>query len=205
MREHFTGYVKVKDGNKGPLDYSPNREVEVSISFSTDVRSDLKAITQEAAQVADDVVNEKLGRSTEQPKARATRAKADKPPTAPTAAAPAPTVATEAKVATADPAAIGETAPAQSGQLISTGGDRNDPAAMGLDDLMKPVAPAPITDSHLMAAITRTNAKFENKQAPAIRALILQYVPKDGKHHQAHEIEQDKRQAFLLELDKIGQ
>lgn len=190
MAEQFTGYVKIKDGNKGPLDYSPNREVEVSISFSTDARADLEAITMHAANVADGVVNDKLARTTETVKP----ARKTKPPTA------APAVEQKPAKADADPAGMGEpTVVPASGQAISTGDERKDPASVGEDIFTS--APAPVTDTHLMSAITRRNAETTN--ALAIRTLIGKYVPQDGKHHQAHEIEQDKRQAFLTELDKV--
>lgn len=215
MSEQFTGYVKIKDGNKGPLDYSPNREVEVSISFSTDTRGDLDGITREAAKVADDVVNEKLGRSAEPAKTPTTRK--TKPPTADKAVVltgpETPHKLPEKAKVEADPAGMGEgvtVIPATSGQAISTGGERNDPAAMGgekkedgLGDLLGPQAPAPVTDQHLMAAITRRNSETGQTNAHGIRSLILQYVPQDGKHHQAYEIPAEKRQGFLLELDKI--
>lgn len=206
MSEQFTGYVKIKDGNKGPLDYSPNREVEVSISFSTDQRGDLDAITREAAKVADDVVNEKLGRSAAAETTKVTQTKKAKPPTPPKQEKPAEEKKQTAPAA--DPAAMGEPTviPATgSGQAISTGEERVDPNAKkdpaGMDDVLAPVAPSQITDSHLMSAITRRNAETSN--AMAIRALIGKYVPQDGNHHGAADIEQGKRQAFLLELDKV--
>jgi len=202
VSEQFNGHVTIKDGTKGALDYSPNREIECSISFSTDVRGDLESIAKEAANVADGVVNEKLGRDVGSVKA--TKRTTAKPPS----------VKPEEKKqepATADPAAISSdptVIPATSGQAISTGEERKepptkaaDPAGMG-DDVLAPVAPQQITDSHLMSAITRRNAETSN--ALAIRTLIGKYVPQDGNHHGAADIEQGKRQAFLLELDKVA-
>lgn len=203
MSEQFNGHVVIKDGTKGPLDYSPNREVEVSISFSTDTRSDLDAITREAAKVCDEVVNEKLGRGTEAKTPKATVARTKKPPSQDAV------TSVQAPVPQADPSLIGSepTVVPASGQAISTGAERVDPNAKpggdpaGMDDVLAPVAPTAITDTHLMSAITRRNAETTN--ALAIRGLIGQYVPQDGKHHGAADIEQDKRQAFLLELDKV--
>lgn len=214
MSEQFTGTVRVKDGNKAPQDFGVNREVEVSISFSTDTAASLEGITREAANVADAVVNEKLGRApaTEaSAKVTQTRGTKKQPPAATTTADPAKVAPDPAKVETpkqeatktADPAAMGSeptVVPANgSGQAISTGAERKDPAS--LDDILSPVAPSQITDSHLMSAITRRNAETTN--ALAIRSLIGQYVPQDGNHHGAADIEQAKRQAFLLELDKV--
>jgi hypothetical protein len=194
MSEQFTGYVKVRDGNKAPQDYGVNREVECSISFSTEVRADLEAITKEAARVADEVVNEKLGRvAGEAPKKTGGRKAADKPPAATTAASPAAIVA--------DPAAIVEVKPAEVKQAIQTGGERVDPAGMTDDVFSSTVEARVINDNELMSAITRKNG--ETKNSAAIRALIGKYVPQDGKPHQASEIEASKRQGFLTELDTI--
>lgn len=205
MSEQFTGYVKVRDGNKAPQDYGVNREVECSISFSTEVRADLEAITKEAARVADDVVNEKLGRVAGEAKAATTRKnKADKPPAANGNASPAAIVA-EVKSGLADLGAVGgvTVVPAEVKQAIQTGGERVDTAAIGaVDDVFSSVVEARvINDNELMSAITRKNA--ETKNSGAIRTLIGKYVPQDGKPHQAAEIEASKRQGFLTELDTV--
>lgn len=204
MAEQFTGYVKVRDGNKAPQDYGVNREVEVSISFVVEDENKLEATAKKAATVADDIVNEKLNRTAGEPAKAPTKrggAKPEKPPVDPASIVQTP--ASSPAAVAADPAAIVETKPA-SGQAISTGGERNDPAAMGgaaEDASLFTSAVEEINDNHLMSAITRTNAATKN--SGAIRALIGKYVPQDGKPHQAAEIEKDKRQAFLLELDKV--
>lgn len=72
-----------------------------------------------------------------------------------------------------------------------------DPAAIGDDDLMS-AAPAEITDADLTSRITQHNAKIKNPVA--IRQLIGKYVKAPG---QARDIPQDKRAAFLAELEKV--
>lgn len=202
----YNGNVRVKDGTKAPQDYGVNREVEINVAFSTDTDDGLAAAVNHAGKVANDKVEELLGRkaaTTSEPEKapKPTKATKEKPPTAPKEPTkPAP--------AAADPAAIGSeptVAPA-SGQAISTGEERVDPNAKkadpaGMDDVLAPVAPSQITDNHLMSAITRRNAETSN--AMKIRELIGKYVPQDGNHHGAADIEQGKRQAFLLELDKV--
>lgn len=201
MSEQFTGYVKVRDGNKAPQEYGVNREVEVQISFSTETRADLEAITKEAARVADDVVNDKLGRVAGEVKKAGTRKAADKPPAANANVASVASVAAVADVKGADLGGVGgvTVVPAETKQAIQSGGERNDPAS--LDDVLGVVAPRVITDNELMSGITRKNG--ETKNSAAIRALIGQYVPQDGKPHQASEIAADKRQAFFDELEKV--
>ena len=113
---------------------------------------------------------------------------------------PAPSTGT----AQADPAAIGGDEPAKtqtaaSAQPVATQqGNAADPAA--LDDLLGS-APREINDVELTTAISKKNG--ETKNALAIRQLIGTYTPQDGQKHQAAEIAQDKRAAFLAELDKV--
>lgn len=208
MSEQFNGTVRVKDGNKAPQDYGVNREVEVSISFFCDSAGQLDDFVDRAAKAADAKVNELLGRTTEpkpERQRRTTVPKVEK--TADPAAMTVEPAKKENPVAAdpkpgkaaADPAAMTEAAPA-SGQAISTGEERSDPAAMDAS-LFSSTVPT-ISDNDLMATITQHNAKTKN--APAIRALIGKYVPQDGKPHQAAEIVQEKRQAFKDELGKIG-
>lgn len=208
MSEQFTGTVRVKDGNKGPVDFSPNREVEVTISFAVDEGGNLKATAEQAASLADDIVNEKLGRAEGAKPARVTKTKADKPPAVEKAS---PAAVVEQKAA-ASPAIVEQKVAASPSDLstvaevkqaIQTGGERVDPAAIGDDPLFSSAVEARvINDNELMSAITRKNAET-NKNSSAIRALIGQYVPQDGKPHQAAEITADKRQAFLTELEKV--
>lgn len=206
MSDQFNGTVRVKDGNKAPQDYGVNREVEVTISFFCDSADNLDDFVSRAAKAADAKVNELLGRTAEAGKPerqkRTTVPKVEKGDPAAMTVEPAKkenAVAVDPKPGKADPAAMTETAPA-SGQAISTGEERSDPAAMDTS-LFSSTVPT-ISDNDLMATITQHNAKTKN--APAIRALIGKYVPQDGKPHQAAEIVQEKRQAFKDELGKIG-
>ena len=200
----YTGNVRVKDGTKAPQEYGVNREVEINVAFVANDDDALSAAVNHAGKVANDKVEELLGRTaTDAAKPAASRKAATaKPPTA-----PKEEKKQEAAKPAADPAAIGgepTVAPAEK-QAIQTGGERIDsnakPDPAGMDDVLAPVAPSTITDSHLMSAITRRNAETSN--ALAIRTLIGKYVPQDGAHHGAADIEQGKRQAFLLELDKV--
>lgn len=215
MSEQFNGTVRVKDGNKAPMDYGVNREVEVSISFFTDDQKALESMANHAADVADRIVHNKLqpvvaiaGAAAVVETGKPGRKTKDKLPT--------PAAANDNK---ADPAAItveavkakpteatssdGKADPASMGggeaQAIQTGGERVDPGAV--DESLFTSAPPAITDNDLMATITRKNA--ETKNSAAIRAMIGRYVPQDGKPHQAVEIPQENRAAFKLELDTV--
>jgi hypothetical protein len=203
MSEQLNGTVRVKDGNKAPVDYGVNREVEASISFFVDDAARLDAVARLAANVADSIVNEKLGRAAD--KAVSSKAVVEVSPEKPERRTRVPKAETKETKPATDPAAMPGAEPQQA---IQTGGERVNPESKadaadmaGLDDVLTGSVPV-ITDNDLMATITQHNAKTKN--AAAIRALIGKYVPQDGKPHQAAEIEQSKRQAFKDELAKIG-
>lgn len=207
----IAGHVKVVDGTKKPEDYSTNRVVEVMLAF-TNEGTDYRLILEQAGNAASAEVARLLGG--EAPKV--TKPRTPKPPTATTATATkANTDPLAGGEATVVPAKANTDPLAGSGQAISTGGERVDPnaskggddilsgggtPAKGGDDILSSTAPQ-ITDSDLSNAIVKTNGATKNSHA--IRALIGQYVPQDGRVHQAVEIPQEKRSAFLAELGKV--
>ncbi len=81
---------------------------------------------------------------------------------------------------------------------MEVAGKPADPAS--LDDVLTG-ASAPMKDEDLLKHITKVNEATKN--TPAIRVLIGKYTPQDGAKHSAVEIAQDKRAAFLLELNAI--
>jgi hypothetical protein len=201
-----SGLVRIEDGVKRAEEYAPPRKVVIELRFENANGTDYRLLLEQASNAANAKVAELLG----------TKIVAAKPPTPrkqePAAPLP-PTQAThpaEASAVTAAPASVtqgGDAGPIPdhlkrtadpAAMAISTGDERHDPAAM--PDVMTS-QPKEVTDVELTTAIGRKNG--ETKNTPAIRALIGRYVPQDGKVHQAAEIEQGKRGAFLIELAKV--
>lgn len=217
------GLVRIEDGIKKAEEYAPARKVVVELHFSNENGTDYRLLLEQASNAANAKVAELLGKDVRDASLAGTNVKPRKPPTPKSqepAASPARPVADTPAVASvpagaatdgggagplpqfldrakADPADMGA-------QAIQTGGERNDPAAMTQADadvaLMS--APKEVTDKELTTEIGKVNQATKN--TPAIRKLIGEYCPQDGKVHQAAEIPQEKRAAFLIELAKVA-
>lgn len=208
----YTGNVLVKDGTKGPVDFSPNREVSVQIFFSAGSSTDMEAAVDRAADKANSKVNQLLGRDTAATLRGASAAEttgerregqtpgepekpARKPRTPKDAGAtPSPSVA---QPSTSDPLAdLGDLEAAtlaQSGE--SLGADPLD----GFDEFdVPPATSVVVTDDALNAAVQKRNGEL--KDAVKIRGLIGTFNPDVTKAFQLRQIPQDQRASFLAQL-----
>lgn len=176
-----------------------HKHAAAEISFSVPEGENDTKIIDQAGALAHGQVHRLLGTIS-----GGTDGKTDKDRLAEAAGAPAEGKKTRAAKPPATPPAAdpGAMDVAQE-QPAKTEPAKPEPAAADPGDLSDVLssAPAEVSDADLTAKIGRVNAATKNPTA--IRVLIGKYTPQDGNKHQAAEIPQDKRQAFLAELDTV--
>lgn len=192
--------LKLKDGIKGAVDYSPNKEYEITAY--------LENADEAAVQNAVDIIKRQgdrfLGRAVDtrndatpkgpisEPKARKEKVEAPKveTPAADPAAVEPPK--TEQQLLTeSQPAELAE----KQAKLEQTLAPENDPLAG-----TEPEGPK-ISDVDLNDAVAKRRGALGEAAVPKLRALVEEFNPNKGQPFVIRQIAQEHRQAFL---DKVA-
>lgn len=191
------GQVSVEDGIKKPEEYAPPRKVRVEIHFAVPDGSDEgQRILDDAGRIADNKVNELLGRKP--------AAVVD------TAARDAAKAAYAEKANAADAAGKSAKPPKQPKTPKQTDieDELNAPTAVvgnELDDVLGGGAtPEPITDAKLLDAVKSVHTS--PLMAPRIKEVVFAFCPREDKAgFRVSDIAQEHRARFIERIKALPQ
>lgn len=189
------GSVRIKDGLKAAVDYGENRVVEVTISYAVADPAEAAIQLNLAAKMADDKVNQLLGRKPAGTVAE-TPAPKEKPAAKPKAEAkpkpPADEVVEdedEGGDVVVEDETVSEEKPVE---------ETKDDADMSEFEVEPE---ATITDADLNKAVQAKNAEISSP--PKIKALIATFNPDPTKPFALAQIKAEQRADFLAKLEKL--